>query len=127
MGLASSRWEAARFFYDNAGTSYHPEHETPEEGRIAGAYQLAAAEAIAKAAESTFEWWQDDQDNHEAHDCECEPDSDSYPLFGCSMLDSTGEIIGSIGGVDLGSAGFSEPQPYARVIEAELAAEHYPA
>lgn len=109
--------KAERFFYDNAGISYHPSTETMEQGRQRTARELASAEAEARDEGISFDW---------DHD----PDMDSstffsgelvWPLWVCRMYNADGEIIGYIGGVDFGIDGSPWNNAYKRVVEAELA------
>lgn len=108
-----------QFFFDNAGYSYDPETQTPEQGQIACARSLAVAELDAKAAGIYFTWGQDP-----------EIDSSSFsdelpvrPLWCCDARNAKFQVVVSLCGIDLGEqTPFSRP-PYCRVVEAELAAE----
>lgn len=124
---------AAQFFYEHAGQS-HPAGLSSveiETYHVAGAYEMALAEMKAATSGHYYEWWEDDQNNHEGHDCpafECDDDSDTYPLVVCVMNDSDEYVITSLGGIDLGpgvdvaylDTGLDRPA-YCRVVEAELA------
>lgn len=108
--------EAEQFFMRHAGWSYDPETETPEQGMIRGARQLAAAEARFKAGPYFANHEPDDQpwDGDEPYD---------GPLWIVSLYSVAGtsepELIGS-----LGSVACEADDPYMRVVIAELASEH---
>ena len=126
-----------QFFYDHAGWGYHPDHETPEEGRWRGARKLAAAEKEGKRRGWYVDW-------------EVEPDpmeddverDEEYDQFMATLLDEDGDVIGHLGSIDLGPGqcmgydarphGFEGRHPgpvaktydpYVRVVEAELMLE----
>jgi hypothetical protein len=109
--------EAEQFFYDHAGWSWDPKVETPEQGRIRCAHDLAAAEERLKAG---------------PYMTIVEPESDpmldkdnDLPQW-CVLLYEMGEypgddtIIGSLGCIDCET----DDDPYIRVVSAELALEH---
>ena len=109
---------AVRFFYDHAGWSYHPDTETPHEGRLRGARALAKAERWAQEAGISFYW---------DFDTEGDEPEPGYVFMRCDaytdgLVDGGGpQVVTSIGGIDE-----REDQPnldYRRVIEAELALE----
>jgi hypothetical protein len=105
------------FFYENAGYSYDPKTQTPEQGRIACAKALAEAEAVGKRLEYSFEWdWDEcpdlsfmsDEEREQEHEVLCcrivDPETARYSLASlCGIVDPD--------------------HNYRRVIEAELASE----
>lgn len=104
-----------RFFYEHAGWSYDPKTETSEQGRRRCAKRLAQAEAFAKRHRMRFEWSKDDITNRSFTD-----EGPEYRLYQVlAYLD--GRVCGSLGGVDFGQHGKPASEPYARVVEAELA------
>lgn len=114
--------DAARFFFEHAGYAYYPNKETPEQGRTRGALALADAEAWAKAAGYRFEWYRDpDIDSSDFSD-----ESPAWQLWECAMLAMDGEVVQSLGGIDLGRDGKPSSDPYGRVVEAELASQERP-
>lgn len=107
-----------QFFFDNAAYSYNPDTQTREQGQLACAQSLAVAELDAKAAGIWFEWRQDDEDSSSFSD-----ELPVCPLWHCNARNANGEVIASLGGVDLGEqTPYTSPRPpYCRVIEAEIA------
>ena len=95
---------AEQFFFDNAGYSYNPETETPEQGRTRCAQRLAAVEEEADRRGWWVEWADDGEE-------------DGAPRWCALLRDSGSAVLGSLGGIDV-CAG-----PYARVVAAELAAD----
>ena len=95
---------AEQFFFANAGYSYNPETETPEQGRARCAQRLAAAEAEADRRGWWVEWTDDGEE-------------DGAPRWCALLRDSGSAVLGSLGGIDV-CAG-----PYTRVVAAELAAD----
>ncbi len=95
---------AEQFFFDNAGYSYDPEAETPEQGRAKCAQRLAAAEEEADRRGWWVEWTDDGEE-------------DGAPRWCALLRDSGSAVLNSLGGIDV-CAG-----PYARVVAAELAAD----
>jgi len=109
------------FFYEHAGYCYGP-GQTPDEGRRECAAELAAAEHFALEAGIRFRW--DTDPDTDSRDFSDEPDP--WPLWVCVAYNADGNIIQSLGGIDFGRDGspWSAPYaPYARVVEAELAAQ----
>jgi hypothetical protein len=108
--------EAEAFFYEHAGWSYHPVTETPEEGRICCARELAEAERRLAEAPDIEVVWDDDVYG--------EP-SDGYngPVFVCTLYrvdDCHGrDVLASLCGIEC-----EDGAPYMRVIEAELMDEY---
>ena len=94
----------AEFFFANAGYSYNPETETPEQGRAKCAQRLAAAEAEADRRGWWVEWIDDGEE-------------DGAPRWCALLRDSGSAVLGSLGGIDICDG------PYARVVAAELAAD----
>jgi hypothetical protein len=105
------------FFYQNAGYSYDSKTETPEQGRLRCARELAEAEAIAQRLEYVYEWefdecpdlsWMSDEEREQEREVLCcrivDPENTRYSLASlCGITDAD--------------------RNYGRVIEAELAAE----
>lgn len=106
-----------QFFLAHAGFSYGPE-ETPAQGRRRCARALASAEKQARDSGMSFEWSLDGHDSTEWTD-ERDP---ATPTWQCLARDESGEIVGSLGGVDFGD-GSPWSDPYRRVVEAEIALE----
>ena len=102
--------KAIQFFIEHAGYSYKPGKETPAQGRRRTAISLAAAEQRRLQRGVPVLW---------------EPDYDSArdeELFCARIPDASGRgSLASLCGID-------DPNlPYRRVVEAELAAEAFPA
>ena len=95
---------AEQFFFDNAGYSYDPKTETPEQGRAKCAQRLAEAEAEADRRGWWVEWTDDGEEDGAQRWC-------------ALLRDSGSAVLGSLGGLDV-CAG-----PYTRVVAAELAAD----
>lgn len=131
--------EGEQFFYDHAGYGYNPQTETPEEGRWRGARALRDAELHAERSG----WWVEWQVETDPIEDDVERDEE-YDQFAAILRDEDGEILGSLGSIDLGPGqvlGYDarphtfeggplvgEPlrkvyDPYVRVVEAELAEE----
>lgn len=106
------------FFYENAGHSYRPGAETPTEGRVRCACELADAETWAAESGLAFQWRPDDIDSSEFTD-----DPDPWLLWVCLARDEDGTILAALGGVDFGRGGEPWGDAYRRVVEAELASE----
>jgi hypothetical protein len=123
--------EAQQFFYENAGYSYDPATQTPEQGRAECAAKLAAAEAEARDRGYWFIWdtdsgvmssdWLDANEDGGAN-------RDPWITWQCAIVEhvpGSGQprILESIGGVDFGRNGSPGTSDYSRVIQAELALE----
>ena len=108
------------FFFEHAGVSYRPAIESEFAGRTNGAVALARAEFIAWDEGCTFCW-----DEESAWDCDRSGIEHDGPLYGCLMLDDVGVVIQSLGGIDFGDHISPQGQPYKRVVQAELALEHF--
>lgn len=109
-----------QFFYDNAGYSYNPMKETPEQGRERCAAHLASAEQMAHEQDCTYQWYIDDLDSRQFSS-----KRPYYKLWYCLMRDADRKVIGSLSGVDFGRDKEPWGDPYRRVVEAELASEHF--
>ena len=108
-----------QFFYDHADYSYAPHTETPEQGRIRCAVDLAAAELWASQSGIAFEWNYDGCTNREWTD-----EGDEYDTWECQARDVANDaLLGYIGCIDLGPDSHPCRDNYARVVEAELALE----
>lgn len=105
------------FFLANAGYSYNPKTETPEEGKLNSAIALAEAEAKGKDIGLHFGWEQDDVTTEDFSD-----EAPFYPLWICTCY-FEGQPVAGLGGIDLGADGQPHSKAYPRVIQAELAAE----
>lgn len=113
-----------QFFYDNAGHSYDPSTETPEQGRTKGAILLASAERWAHETGYTFRWDIDEDsssadwiDENEDGGEQCNP----WQVWACLMLDETGHPVQSLCSIDFGRDGQPWGNSYRRVVEAGLA------
>jgi len=105
------------FFYEWAGYSHSPKIETPEQGRLRCARELAEVEAIGHRLGYEFEWewdecpdlsWMSDEERERDHEVLCcrivDPENPRYSLASlCGITDPD--------------------RNYRRVIEAELASE----
>lgn len=107
------------FFKSFAGFSYDPKTETAEDGKRRCARELALAERKARDAGLSFVWQADDITSEEFSD-----EKPFRQLFICLLIDRTGKTLASCGGIDLAN-GDSFSDPYCRVMEAELASEHF--
>ncbi len=124
--MSVTRESAVRFFFIHAGCSWNPKTETRQQGRWACARILSAAEASAKAAGIWFDWRVSDRDSSDFSD-----EKPSWALWDCvgyAPLESGGAVpVESLSGCDFGRD--RDPwtdiaaQAYARVVEAEIAAE----
>lgn len=112
-----------QFFFRHAGYSYDPATETPEQGRARCArcaMDLAAAEAFGRAAGLSFDWSVDPYvDSSDWSD-----DPEPWAQWQCLCYDAAGNVCQSLHAVDFGRDGSPWSDPYRRVVEAELAAEH---
>jgi hypothetical protein len=111
----------ADFFYEHAGYSYDPANETQEQGRRRNAEELARA-SFEGFARHWSAFWEIDPDITSR---DWDTESPERATWCCEIFDEDDEPIGSLGGVDLGPDGDPTGDPYARVVEAELAAEHF--
>jgi hypothetical protein len=103
------------FFYENAGYSYSKD-ETPQDGRIRCARELAYAESVAKDKSWYCEWVADD--DADLSWMTEEEQSKEHETWGCILKNADAETLESLWGI-------TDPnKTYGRVIEAELADEH---
>jgi len=107
------------FFLSHAGYSYNPETQTPAQGRAQCAKALAQAEAKATEAGLRTIWAIDEDTNS------LDFTDESYPLYRCCLVRGENEIVQSLHGVDFGPDVQPWGTPYARVLAAELALEHF--
>ena len=112
---------AAEFFFEHAGYSYDPAKETKLQGRRRCAARLSKSEQWAAASGVSYKWELDNLTNREFTNYGPE-----YSLWSVLAYGGGGNIIGSLGGVDFGVDGQPWGNPYARVVEAELALEAMP-
>jgi hypothetical protein len=114
------------FFLANAGYSYDPKTETPMQGRIRCAQDLAYAEKHAREAGASFEW-SHDVDSTSADWIAPHNDGgrlrDPWYAWVCLARGADGKVFASLGGIDFGRDGSPWGDPYRRVVEAELACE----
>jgi hypothetical protein len=116
--------KAVQFFYKHAGYSYDPKKETPRQGRLRCARQLAKAEHYAFEHDWTYSW-QDDScigaDCGETATCDhpcCQ--GTEHVCEWCALVDADGKQLASLGSI-------CEPSSeYRRVVRAELALEAMP-
>lgn len=109
---------AFAFFYEHAGFSWNPKTETKEDGRKRCAETLVKAERDAASLGFGFEWSVDDCDSSEWSD-----DPEPWAQWVCVCKDENGNVLASLCGIDFGRDGDPWGDPYARVVEAELASE----
>ena len=112
--------ERVRFFADQSGWSYDPKRESPKAGRVRSAIRLADAEEWAESEGVAFNWDEDTQPDRSGID-------HAGPIWECLAYPGDAYDVGpheSLSGVDLGESGYPTGpgrDPYARVVEAELA------
>lgn len=117
---------AYHFFMAHAGYSYDPKTETPMQGRMRCAKELAYHEQRACEAGASFLWEPDPEitsanwinDNEDGG-----RNNAPWSTWLCVARDANGEIFASLGGIDFGRDGSPWSDPYRRVVEAELACE----
>lgn len=107
-----------RFFYENAGASWNPETETPEEGRHRCAERLAQVEAWGARSGYCFAIQVDP-------DAGMVSDTD-YDQFEVRMYSTDGELVGAIGAIDIGPDADPDWSDHVRVVKAELLSEVAP-
>lgn len=110
MSKANDLSPTEQFFYKHAGYSFDPQTETQEQGRRRCAREMAAVEAHALSMGWRYDWEWDpapwDGDAPEPHE-----------VLGCTLRNAAGQVLASLWGI-------GDPSPaYARVVQAELAAE----
>jgi hypothetical protein len=111
---------AVAFFLEHAAWSYDPANETEAEGRARAAVQFAAAEVWAAQTGIMFDWSVDREvDSSEWDDSGADP----HDAWVCVAYNEAGEVVASLGGIDLGSQGTPWGHSYARCVQAELAAQ----
>jgi hypothetical protein len=110
------------FMWAHSGYSYDPTTETLDHGQSTTARELAAAEAEGIARGWEIQWeidsdpirWEIDPD----------PEGDGPPAdrdqWVATLVDSEGEYLESLGGIDFGPEGHPATDPYARVVRAQL-------
>lgn len=125
-GTLAGRAEAIAFFTEHAGYGYDPKTETPEEGRARSAEELARAEEWARENHLHFQWW-DDDDYVVGRDDDLDPEETSRPYVCIAgTMPSPWEPIdvqASLCGILFSADEDYTSDPYARVVEAELALE----
>lgn len=108
------------FFYKHAGWNHDPKTETDDQGRKRCAAGLAQAEAHARYEGWRYSW------QHETDGEDRSGINHDGPLWLCILYDNDGEVMDSLGNIDLGATGHPCTEPHGRVCEAELALEHMP-
>ena len=129
-----------QFFLKHAGYSYDPATQSPMQGRIQCARQLAKAERQARDAGISYQWEVDQgidssdwiADNEDGGKY-CNPWQTWYCIcYGPQIENDNGEgdidiepgkILASLSDIDFGRDGEPWGDPYRRVVEAELALE----
>jgi hypothetical protein len=121
--MVASLTPAERFFYEHAGYCYDPKRETPCEGRVRCARELAAAEAWGKEYGVEFRWeWDESEARAGDHaewcsDDDCTGHDVEWCLARLTDPDNGREWTASLCGIiDAG-------RTYRRVVETELTAE----
>lgn len=112
------------FFFEHAGWSYDPQTESEFAGRVRCALELEHAEACGADHGFEFDWEPDNDTRAEDFDAEVFPprdDEESWRFWGC-ILRYQGKERDSLWGISFASNAPSD-EPYARVVEAELASE----
>lgn len=116
--MKTPKQQAYLFFLRNAGYSYDPKTQTKQQGRAAAARKLAKAERDARALGYSFEWRDDwAVGDHAKEYGEAYANGGPETCESCLMLNSTGEVMQSLGCID------DATRDYRRVVEAELALE----
>lgn len=113
--------EAIKFFHEHNGVSWNPATETEEQGRVRCAREAANLEAMFDAWGFTFSWDIDEDGSVLEPDDNIRHNGDRT-FWICSIF-AWGENVGCLCGIDLGH---NDPRsdPYARVVQVELAREH---
>lgn len=101
-----------KFFYDNAGAAYNPATETEHQGKMRYARKLASAEKRACEEGYAFRWQRDDESGY-------------WSLWECLMYSPAGVVVKSLHAIDFGEDGSPWGNSYRRVVQAELALEHF--
>jgi hypothetical protein len=130
---SQARDPAVHFFYtQHGGGGYDPDKESEDEGMLRYAVSLAKAERWFEDSEGEWEWMTDDHPDRSWLD----PD-DGRTIWMCAahIRKPEGEWAEpgepewnheSLSGIDLGLDGDPDTDPYARVVQAELALELMP-
>lgn len=107
-----------QFFYEHAGYSHDPKTETPEQGRVRCAIDLAAAEIYAKDRDWTFDWSWDECGDLGDHSewCDVKGRHDHY-IEHCALSGADGNVLEALGGI------IDADNKYRRVVQAELASQ----
>lgn len=118
---------AEQFFFDNAGWSYHPATESPDEGRKRCARRLALAEEFARD-NSLWYVWEDDPDADDSFvdtwdelDARKDWDASEHTCEQVTLFAPPNDthkrprVVASLGGI------WDATAEYRRVVEAELA------
>lgn len=112
------------FFKKNAGFSYDPKTETPEQGKRQSARALARAEREAQRQGIRFQWQNDELGcigcDCRSDDCPCSTGEPHETLYCFAYQPSENDsrvILASLGGI------CGATDSYRRVVEAELALE----
>ena len=117
---------AYQFFLKHAGYSYKPGEETPMQGRIRCAREMAKDERAARDGGFSYRWSVDEgassADWLDAGE-DGGRDNNPWQVWQCAMLNSDGRVIASLHGIDFGRDGEPWGNPYKRVVEAELASD----
>jgi len=105
-----------QFFYDHAGFSYDPTKETAEQGHQKCARELATAyaELYAVTTDAYVSWEIDPEIT--SHDWEPDSEPERPTLYAALIVN--GEIVGSLGGIDVKDCNSGDP--YCKVVEAGL-------
>lgn len=113
-----------QFFLKHAGYSYKTGEETPMQGRIRCARQLAAVERKARDGGFSYNWSVDPDirsDDWIADNEDGGRNCDPWQTWQCAMYNADGQIVNSLHSIDFGRDGEPWGDPYKRVVEAELA------
>lgn len=105
-----------KFYYENAGYSYDPATQTPDEGRMETARNMASALCLTLGDGGVFRWEDDWAVDHgREFDCYVDGGPETCEWAGLYI---DGKLVASLGCVDDADDG------YRRVIEGELALEY---
>ena len=121
--------QAEQFFYENSGSSWFPDRETEEQGKVRGAQQSAKSEAWARDAGYSYRW-EVDEGSSSADWIAAHEDggrlNNPWAVWSVVIINPEGKVVGSLGGVDFGRDGEPWGNNYRRVVEADLALEEMP-
>ena len=105
-----------RFYYENAGYSYDPATQTPDEGRMVNARNMVSALRLTLGEGGVFRWVPDWVTDHEREfDCYVDGGPETCEWVGLYV---DGELVASLGCVD------DADDDCRRVVEGELALEY---